>query len=38
MSDTVEMLRCNSEPYTLLFSFSLICKADAVKKKLSVKG
>ena len=30
--------RCNSEPYTLLFSFSLICKADAVKKILSVKG
>ena len=36
MSDTVEMpasqMRCNSEPCTLLFSFSLIYKADAVKK------
>ena len=26
-------VKSNSEPYTLLFSFSLICKVDAVKKK-----
>ena len=25
-------IRCNSKPDTLLFSFSLICKADVVKK------
>ena len=29
-------VRSNSEPYTLLFSFSLICKADAVKKKIYI--
>ena len=40
MSNTVEMLaseRCKSEPYTLLFNFSLICKANAVKKNILVK-
>ena len=30
--------RCNSESYTFLFSFSLIWKVDAVKKKIISKG
>ena len=30
-------VRCKSETYTLLISFSLICKADAVKKNILVK-
>ena len=40
MSNTVEMLaiqRCKCDPYTLLFNFSLTCKANAVKKIILVK-